>query len=271
MKPHAFFARAALVCAASGLLAACGGDDSADENGNSQPPASPTPATPSPNLAPTKASSAGSTWHVQNHAASKQDIVCESWPSLSGTGSMYVKQVVILEPVAGSKDVLYTSVASWHEDGACQGSPVAEMVTEMVRRYQKTDGAPIQTTVSANGVTTKLDGTTMFDFYEMVSRVETVRNLKTGATEVVRRGLNTNLEFYLPCDGKDRTIAGLHFDGTYFEDFMCTEKADKYYGVSHAASYMEPTGNTLFEMRIFSNWRGKNTDWRGPEVLFRVQ
>ena len=271
MKPHAFFARAALVCAASGLLAACGGDGAADENGNNQPPASPTPAKPSPNLAPTKASSAGSTWHVQNHAATKQDIVCESWPSLSGTGSMYVKQVVILEPVAGSKDVLYTSVASWHEDSACQGSPVAENVTEMVRRYQKTDGAPIQTTVSANGVTTKLDGTTMFDFYEMVSRIDTVRNLKTGATEVIRRGLNTNLEFSLPCDKKDRTIAGLHFDGTYFEDFMCTEKADKYYGVSHVASYMEPTGNTLFEMRIFSNWRGKNTDWQGPEVLFRVQ
>lgn len=184
---------------------------------------------------------------------------------------MYIKQVVILEPVAGSKDVQQIIVASWHEDSACQGSPVAEKVNEMVVRYQKTDGAPKHSTVTANGVTTKLDGTTMFDFYEVVSSIVTVRNLKTGATEVIRRGLQTNLEFFLPCDKKDRTIAGLHFDGAYFKDFMCTEKADKYYVTSNIASYIEPTGNTLFMMQIFSNWRGKNTDWQGPAVLFRVQ
>ena len=184
---------------------------------------------------------------------------------------MYIKQVMILEPIAGSKDMQQMTVATWHEDSACQGLPVAEKVIEMVRRYQKTDGAPIQSTVTVNGVTTKLDGTTMFDFYEMVSRIDTVRNLKTGATEVIRRGLDTNLEFYLPCDKKDHTIAGLHFDGDYFESLMCTEKSDRHYGTSNAAVYVEPTGNTLFEMKIFSNWRGESSGWQGPEVLFRVQ
>ena len=184
---------------------------------------------------------------------------------------MYVKQVLILEPVAGSKDVQQIDVASWHEDSACQGSPVAERVGEDVVRYQKTDGAPKHSTVTANGVTTKLDGTTMFDFYEVVSRIETVRNLKTGATEVIRRGLLTNLEFSLPCDRKDRTIAGLHFDGAYFDSFMCVSTSDYYTEGRNMAFYIEPTGNTLFEMLIFSNRRGENEGWEGPSVLFRVQ